>query len=60
MDSPQPDLWRVNVNTVGPEMPDVLGLFEDAAVGVSVFEIEDEATGDALGWNIQFLYREPA
>ena len=60
MDSPQPDLWRVNVNTVGPEMPDVLGLFEDAAVGVSVFEIEDEATGDALGWNIQFLYRKPA
>ena len=57
MDSPQPDLWRVNVNTVGPEMPDVLGLFEDSAVGVSVFEIEDEATGDALGWNIQFLYR---
>ncbi len=57
MDSPQPDLWRVNVNTVGPEMPDVLELFEDSAVGVSVFEIEDEATGDALGWNIQFLYR---
>lgn len=58
MDSPQPDLWRVNVNTVGPEMPDVLGLFEDSAVGVSVFENEDEATGDALGWNIQFLYRD--
>jgi ribosomal protein L11 methyltransferase len=58
MDSPQPNLWRVNVNTVGPEMPDVLGLFEDSAVGVSVFEVEDEATGDALGWNIQFLYRD--
>ena len=36
-------------------MPDVLEAFEDVAVSVSVFEIEDEATAEALGWSIELL-----
>ena len=36
------ELWRVSVRTSGPSMPDVLEQFEEEALSVSVFEIEDE------------------
>jgi ribosomal protein L11 methyltransferase len=39
-------------------MPDVLERFEEDALSVSVFEIEDEATAEALGWQIDLFYRE--
>jgi ribosomal protein L11 methyltransferase len=39
-------------------MPDVLEVFEEEALSVSVFEIEDEATAELLGWQIDLIYRE--
>jgi ribosomal protein L11 methyltransferase len=39
-------------------MPDVLERFEDEALSVSVFEIEDEATAEALGWRLDLLFAE--
>jgi ribosomal protein L11 methyltransferase len=53
------ELWRASVRTSGPEMPAVLEAFEEEALSVSVFEIEDEATAEALGWQIDLFYREP-
>jgi ribosomal protein L11 methyltransferase len=53
------ELWRATVRTLGPEMPDVLERFEEEALSVSVFEIEDEKTAEALGWQIDLFYREP-
>ena len=52
------ELWRVSVRTTGPSMPDVLERFEDEALSVSVFEIEDEATAEALGWRLDLLFAE--
>lgn len=42
-------------------MPDLLEGFEegDALLSVSLFEIEDEATGAPVGWRVDLLYREP-
>ncbi|MEK0085639.1 50S ribosomal protein L11 methyltransferase [Benzoatithermus flavus] len=53
------ELWRATVRTRGPGMPDVLERFEEDALSVSVFEIEDEATAEASGWQIDLFYREP-
>lgn len=53
------ELWRATVRTRGPEMPDVLERFEEDALSVSLFEIEDEATAEALGWQVDLFYREP-
>lgn len=50
------ELWRVSVRTNGPSMPDVLERYEDEALSVSVFEIEDEATAEAVGWRIDLLF----
>ena len=56
---PDPDLWRLSVDTIGPAMPEVPEALEDEALSVSLFEIEDEATADPLGWRIDLLFREP-
>ena len=52
------ELWRVSVRTSGPSMPDVLEQFEEEALSVSVFEIEDEVTAEPLGWRIDLLFPE--
>ena len=51
MDSPQPDLWRVSVNTVGPAMPDVLGAVRGGGGRASrCSRSRTRPRGDALGW----------
>lgn len=52
------ELWRVSVRTSGPPMPDVLERFEEEALSVSVFEIEDQETAEPLGWRIDLLFPE--
>lgn len=54
-----PELWRAAVRTEGPGMPDVLEMFADSALSVSTFEVEDEATAEPLGWQIDLLFRDP-
>ena len=54
-----PDLWRLSLVTTGPAMPELPEAIEDAALSVSLFEIEDEATADALGWRVDILFRAP-
>ena len=39
-----------------PELPEAV---EDDALSVSLFEIEDEATADPIGWRIDVLFRTP-
>lgn len=54
-----PPLWRATLRTRGPAMPDLLeGGVEEEALSVSLFEIEDEATAEPLGWRVDLLYRE--
>lgn len=53
-----PEIWRASVRTRGAAMPDLLEAFEEEALSVSLFEIEDEATAEPLGWRIDLLYRE--
>lgn len=52
-------LWRANAVTRGPAMPDLLGSFDEEALSVSLFEIEDPATAMALGWRVELLFRDP-
>ncbi len=54
-----PDLWRATVTTAGFAMPEVPEPVEDEAVSVSMFELEDAATADPVGWQIDLLFREP-
>ena len=54
-----PDLWRLSLVTAGPAMPELPEAVEDEALSVSLFEIEDEATADAIGWRIDVLFRTP-
>jgi ribosomal protein L11 methyltransferase len=54
-----PDLWRLTVETVGFDMPELPEAVEDDALSVSLFEIEDERTADTVGWRIDLLFREP-
>lgn len=54
-----PDLWRLSLVTTGPAMPELPEAIEDEALSVSLFEIEDEATADALGWRVDILFRAP-
>ena len=54
-----PDLWRANVTTTGFAMPEVPEAIEDEALSVSMFEIEDEATADPIGWQVDILFRNP-
>ena len=54
-----PDLWRLSLVTTGPAMPELPEAIEDEALSVSLFEIEDEATADALGWRVDVLFRAP-
>jgi ribosomal protein L11 methyltransferase len=56
---PDPDLWRLTVETVGFDMPELPVAVEDDALSVSLFEIEDERTADTVGWRIDLLFREP-
>jgi ribosomal protein L11 methyltransferase len=54
-----PDLWRASVTTSGFAMPEVPEAIEDEALSVSMFEVEDEASADPIGWQIDLLFREP-
>lgn len=54
-----PDLWRATATTAGFAMPEVPEGVEDEALSVSMFELEDEATADPVGWQIDLLFREP-
>ena len=54
-----PDLWRASVTTAGPAMPEVLESVADEALSISLFEIEDKDTTDAVGWRVDLLFREP-
>ena len=54
-----PDLWRASVTTAGFAMPEVPEAIEDEALSVSMFEIEDEATADPIGWQVDILFRNP-
>ena len=54
-----PDLWRLSIVTIGPAMPEAPEALEDEALSVSLFEIEDEATADPLGWRVDLLFRDP-
>lgn len=56
---PDPDLWRLTVEIAGFEMPELPEAVEDDALSVSLFEIEDEATADTVGWRIDLLFRDP-
>ena len=53
-----PDLWRATIITSGFAMPEVPAVLEDEAISVSLFEIEDEATAEPVGWRIDLLFRE--
>lgn len=39
-------------------MPDWLDAFEDEALSISLFEIEDAATVEPVGWRVDLLYRD--
>ncbi|MFO1074040.1 MAG: 50S ribosomal protein L11 methyltransferase [Geminicoccaceae bacterium] len=52
-----PDLWRARLRTAGPALPDLLDV-EEEALSVSLFEIEDPATAEPLGWQVDLLFRE--
>lgn len=52
-------LWRARAVTRGGEMPDLLEAFEEDALSVSLFEIEDPATALAVGWRVEMLFRDP-
>ena len=54
-----PDLWRASVTTTGFAMPEVPEAIEDEALSVSMFELEDAASADPVGWQIDLLFREP-
>src|SRR5262245_47336287 len=54
-----PDLWRASIMTSGFAMPEVPEAIEDEALSVSVFEVDDEATANPIGWQIDFLFRVP-
>jgi ribosomal protein L11 methyltransferase len=54
-----PDLWRASFITGGFAMPEVPEAIEDEALSVSLFEIEDEATAEPTGWQIDLLLRDP-
>lgn len=55
---PAPELWRARLRTRGPLMPDLLESFDEEALSVSLFEVEDEATAEPVGWRIDLLYRD--
>jgi ribosomal protein L11 methyltransferase len=40
-------------------MPELLEAIVEEALSVSLFEIEDEATADTVGWQIDLLFRDP-
>jgi ribosomal protein L11 methyltransferase len=54
-----PDLWRACITTSGFAMPEVPEAIEDEALSVSMFELEDAATAEPTGWQIDLLFREP-
>jgi ribosomal protein L11 methyltransferase len=54
-----PDLWRATVTTSGFAMPELPEEVEDEALSVSLFEFEDPASADPVGWRIDILFRAP-
>lgn len=56
--SSAPVLWRASLRTRGPRMPDWLDAFEDEALSISLFEIEDAVTVEPVGWRVDLLYRD--
>jgi ribosomal protein L11 methyltransferase len=57
--SRDPDLWRARATTAGAALPEVPDAIADEAISVSLFEIEDEDTAEAVGWQVDLLFREP-
>ena len=56
---PDPDLWRLTVETIGRAMPELPEAIEDEALSVSLFEIEDETNAEQVGWRVDLLFRVP-
>ena len=52
-----PALWRVATTVDGGAMPDVLEAFDDVADSVSLIEVEDPATAEALAWRLELTFR---
>jgi ribosomal protein L11 methyltransferase len=40
-------------------MPEVPAAIEDEALSVALFEIEDQAAAEVVGWQVDLLFREP-
>jgi ribosomal protein L11 methyltransferase len=51
-------LWRARFTLAGAPVPESLGALEEAALSVSLFAIEEEASAEAVAWQVSAFFAQ--